>query len=301
VLCGNASQFQGDERDVIFLSMVNSPGEHALPLRRRDDQRKVFNVAASRARDQLWVVHSLEPGRDLKGGDLRLRLISHVEAAADDGEAAKTSKAKAKAKAPAQQRHFASELERELCHRLEDRGYLVLRHYPIGDGVIDLVVEGLGGRRVAVQCDGDRVLAGDIVEDQLAQQMSLRRLGWEFLRVRASDVVRDGEQAFARLFQRLGERGVRPGAAAAQDAGSSGISEPLHEKVIHRAEQIRRRWHVPSPAELLRLPNHADGDAQSGEGSGPESAGEVPERAEDGPAPQSTEPALDSDDGSDLD
>ncbi len=30
-------------------------------------------------RDQLWVVHSLNPRRDLKAGDLRLRLISHAE------------------------------------------------------------------------------------------------------------------------------------------------------------------------------------------------------------------------------
>jgi superfamily I DNA and/or RNA helicase len=72
LLCGNASQFQGDERDVMFLSLVDSPSDLALPLRQRDEARKVFNVAASRARDQLWVVHSLDPGRDLKPGDLRL-------------------------------------------------------------------------------------------------------------------------------------------------------------------------------------------------------------------------------------
>ena len=66
----------------MLLSMVDSPSELALPVRQRDEARKVFNVAASRARDQLWVVHSLDPGRDLKPGDLRLRLIQHVETAA---------------------------------------------------------------------------------------------------------------------------------------------------------------------------------------------------------------------------
>ena len=60
--------------------MVNSPKETgALALRQRDDSRKTINVAASRARDQLWVVHSLDPGRDLKPGDLRHRLIAHAE------------------------------------------------------------------------------------------------------------------------------------------------------------------------------------------------------------------------------
>ena len=81
VLCGNASQFQGDERDVIFISMVNSPTESGRPLhlRVRDDAKKVFNVAASRARDQLWIVHSLDPQKDLKPNDLRLRMITHAE------------------------------------------------------------------------------------------------------------------------------------------------------------------------------------------------------------------------------
>ena len=62
LLCGNASQFQGDERDIMFLSMVDSPSDLTLPMRQREDARKVFNVAASRARDQLWVVHSLDLG-----------------------------------------------------------------------------------------------------------------------------------------------------------------------------------------------------------------------------------------------
>ena len=50
----------------------------AVPRRQREDAVKVFNVAASRARDQLWVVHSMRPERDLKHGDLRLKLINHA-------------------------------------------------------------------------------------------------------------------------------------------------------------------------------------------------------------------------------
>src|SRR5579862_4011450 len=79
LLCGNAGQFQGDERDVIFLSMVDSPQEGPLFLRTRDDAKKVFNVAVSRARDQLWVVHSVDPVKDLKTGDLRQKLIMHSQ------------------------------------------------------------------------------------------------------------------------------------------------------------------------------------------------------------------------------
>ncbi len=53
LLCGNAAQFQGDERDIVFLSMVDGPPEDG-PLRRldagpRDLYKKRYNVAVSRA------------------------------------------------------------------------------------------------------------------------------------------------------------------------------------------------------------------------------------------------------------
>jgi superfamily I DNA and/or RNA helicase len=82
LLCGNAAQFQGDERDVIFLWLVNGPPEDGqLPLLDsgpRDIFKKRYNVAVSRARNQLWVVHSVDPNTHLKPRDLRRRLIEHA-------------------------------------------------------------------------------------------------------------------------------------------------------------------------------------------------------------------------------
>lgn len=72
ILCGTSPQFQGDERDIIFLSMIESPNENGGPVRlvsesgRNDMYRKRYNVAASRAKDQMWVVYSLNPEIDLK-------------------------------------------------------------------------------------------------------------------------------------------------------------------------------------------------------------------------------------------
>ncbi|MCH7878714.1 MAG: DNA helicase, partial [candidate division Zixibacteria bacterium] len=63
LVCGNAYNFQGDERDVIFLSLVISTSSDQGPQRPRaltrsaDKQR--FNVAASRAKDQLWLFPSV--------------------------------------------------------------------------------------------------------------------------------------------------------------------------------------------------------------------------------------------------
>ena len=83
LLCGTPAEFQGDERDVIVLSMVDvNPDSGPLALRGNGPNnmyKKRYNVAASRARDQLWVVHSLDVNNDLKGDDLRLRLIKHAQ------------------------------------------------------------------------------------------------------------------------------------------------------------------------------------------------------------------------------
>ena len=57
----------------MFLSMVHTGGDGPLRMTDSDDAKKRFNVAASRARDQMWVVHSLNPKIDLKPGDLRGR------------------------------------------------------------------------------------------------------------------------------------------------------------------------------------------------------------------------------------
>jgi hypothetical protein len=247
ILCGNASQFQGDERDVILLSLVNSPAGRPLPVRQHDDARKVFNVAASRARDQLWVVHSLDPGRDLKAHDLRLRLINHAEHAPPRAAAGAPA-------APPSPARWNSDVERGLCEGLQSLGYRVLRRFPVGDGVIDVVVEGKENRRLAVQCDGDRALAPDDVEEQLVRQLALRRLGWRFVHLRAADFLRDRDRSLAELGKRLRARGVEPAGGRGRAKAAAPKAEPgpsLPEQVIQRAAMIRSRWQVPSPAELL--------------------------------------------------
>ena len=62
LVCGNAYSFQGDERDVMFLSMVASPSDGRSAKVGRDSAifQPRYNVAVSRARDQLWLFHSVD-------------------------------------------------------------------------------------------------------------------------------------------------------------------------------------------------------------------------------------------------
>lgn len=260
LLCGNAFQFQGDERDVMFLSMVDSPADLPLPMRQRDEARKVFNVAASRARDQLWLIHSLDPGRDLKAGDLRLRLIEHVSGAGVE-KPLELDLAGAV---------FDSELQAELCRILDAEGYRVVPRYLVGSHAIDVVVQGPGNARVGILCDGGRALPDQDIPGVLEHQMILERLGWKLIRMRASEYFRDPRKELERLRRRLGARGIKPvepdrrgNRRKAKDKPAEPAPPSLHERVIQRAESIRSRWTVrlpPRPPEIAPAPQSGQSD-----------------------------------------
>ena len=197
-LCGNAAQFQGDERDVIFLSMVDSADDGPLDMRDSDMFRQRFNVAASRARDQLWVVHSLDPLVDLKPGDLRRRLIDHAQ---DPGALLRLIEREAP--------KTESDFERAVLERLVGAGYQVTSQVRVGFYRIDLVVSGRL-KRLAVECDGDRYHTIDDVESDMSRQAILERLGWTFERVRGSEFLRDPDAALRPVFASLARMGILP-------------------------------------------------------------------------------------------
>ncbi|PYX92378.1 MAG: hypothetical protein DMG67_07080, partial [Acidobacteria bacterium] len=214
VLCGNAAQFQGDERDVIFISMVDT-GERG-PLRMRDQQlfKQRFNVAASRGRDQMWIVHSLDPERDLKDGDLRRQLIEH----ACDSSHLMRALEEAEKKAP-------SPFARQVMKQLEARGFQVTPQWRVGAYRIDLVVEG-DGRRLAIECDGDPRFPVEIskLSEDLERQTILERLGWVFTRVRATEFLRNVERAMEPIFEKLQVLEIPAERNAAEPASSAGMS-----------------------------------------------------------------------------
>nr|BDT34547.1 AAA domain-containing protein [Myxococcus sp. MH1] len=242
VLCGSAAQFQGDERDVMFLSMVDSPdGDGPLSRRETQDFKQRFNVAVSRARDQLWVVHSLNPSIDLQPGDLRRRLLEHC--AQPQGVERALLRAEPKTESP---------FEKEVLALLVRAGYRVTPQWRVGHYRIDLVVEG-GGRRLAVECDGDRYHPLEKLPDDMARQALLERLGWRFVRIRGSAFFRDPEAAMRPVFARLKELEIPPEGAPPEEAAP--VEDALRAELVRRAEAIAREWEA-SP-ERFRAPKEA--------------------------------------------
>jgi very-short-patch-repair endonuclease len=230
LLCGNAAQFQGDERDVVFLSMVDGPPDDGqLDLRdagSRDLYKKRYNVAVSRARNQLWVVHSLDPSAHLKPRDLRRRLIEHAR----DPQALLRAM-------EVQGKRTESPFERLVLQRLLATGYRVQTQWPVGAYRIDLVVEGRTGR-LAVECDGEKYHTPEQLQRDLDRQGVLERLGWKFVRIRGSVFFRDPDAALAPVFAKLDQLGIEPVGEGIAPPDPSGVVE----RIRRQAESLRAQW-----------------------------------------------------------
>src|SRR6266446_5250848 len=235
VLCGTPAHFQGDERDIIFLSMIDTPaGDGPLSLRSEDASeymyKKRFNVAASRARDQLWVIHSLDPTTDLKDGDIRKRLILHANNPRNTMQ-----------KLAEQEKKVESEFEKQVLKRLVQAGYHVVPQWPVGAYRIDLVVEG-GGKRLAVECDGDRWHPIGKLEEDMARQTILERLGWRFVRIRGSHFFRNPDQALEPVFARLRALEIPPEDSNTLAHAVLQDGKELHDQIVRRAAELRMAW-----------------------------------------------------------
>ena len=206
VLCANSAGFQGNERDVVFLSMVADRKRRAALTTRPYEQR--FNVAASRARDRLVLVRSV--GRDdLSADDLKFRLIAHFEHPMPTAAPGADLAARCE-----------SAFERDVLERLLALGYRVEPQVGSEGFRIDLVVEDLEGRRLAVECDGDSFHGPERWRDDMRRQRILERVGWRFWRCFASSFYRDPDGVLADLVAVLERDGIAPvfgapGAAAA--------------------------------------------------------------------------------------
>ncbi|HID07639.1 MAG TPA: DUF559 domain-containing protein, partial [Armatimonadetes bacterium] len=213
LVCGNPYSFQGDERDVIFLSMVAAPNEMIGPLTKAADERR-FNVAASRARDQIWLFHSVQL-EDLSEKDLRRRLLEFFENSRPQ-QVAGISKDELERKADRDNRSivkppapFESWFEVDVALELLRKGFVVTPQFEVAGKRIDLVVEG-GRARLAVECDGDHWHGVDRYEEDMQRQRQLERCGWEFFRVRESAFYADKDAALRELWSMLEERGILP-------------------------------------------------------------------------------------------
>jgi hypothetical protein len=120
--------------------------------------------------------------------------------------------------------------------------YRVLPQWQVGHYRIDLVVEG-GGKRLAIECDGDRWHPPDKLGEDLERQAILERLGWTFVRVRGTEFFRDPDRSLNPVLEMLERLGI-PGEGSRGEMSNSSpeVTGDLLERVQRRAEELRREW-----------------------------------------------------------
>ena len=125
---GTAYAFQGEERDVMLLSLAIDSTSHPSAFRflERPD---VFNVAITRARSEQWVYTSLPCGPEAGRRDSLIhRFLDHMEMD----------------QRPTTDQGPADKFLKEVKTVLELKGYRVWAAYPVAGLEVDLVVESQG-------------------------------------------------------------------------------------------------------------------------------------------------------------
>ncbi|WP_108645592.1 AAA domain-containing protein [Polynucleobacter rarus] len=195
--CGDAKTFQGSERDIVFLSMVIDRNSSYALSGNQYEQR--FNVAASRARDRMYLVRSIQFD-ELSAKDLRRTLLEHFDKplVADIKDTAELIDL------------CESGFEREVFKLLSDKGYKVTPQVKSGSFSIDMVVEGAGDARLAIELDGDDFHGPERWQADMTRQRILERAGWEFWRCFASTWSLNKDMVFNELINELTSRGIQP-------------------------------------------------------------------------------------------
>ena len=191
IICGDAYSFQGDERDIMFLSMVIAPNMRYNALNKKMYTQR-FNVAASRARCQMRLYHSVTLG-ELSSEDLRYELLAYCQNPRPMYELVS--------------HECETLLERDVMNAIEAYGYSVKSKVSIGKYQMDLVVEGKR-QRLAIECDGDMFYGVEKIEQDMERQRVLERAGWTFVHVRGSVFYRNQEVALKPVLNKLRELGI---------------------------------------------------------------------------------------------
>ena len=232
ILCGNASNFQGDERDVMFLTMVDSNSGEG-PLRMTTDGRegaikKRYNVAASRAKDQMWVINSLDANNDLKTGDIRKEFLEYINNPKDFILAEEIEK------------NSESIFEEEVVKYLVSEGYHIKQQWEVGAYRIDMVAL-FQDKKIAIECDGEKWHS---TEEQIKQDMErqsiLERCGWEFIRIRGSKYFKNPESTMKDVIDELNKKGIYPEKMESENYLIK--EEELLNKVKTKAFEILQSW-----------------------------------------------------------
>lgn len=207
IICGNSASFQGDERDIIILSLVTAHNHNRSALTRPEDERR-FNVAVSRAIEQIWLFHSILPEDLSNSNDLRYKLLDHF---INYQPSTPPTPVPIERTIGNQPEPFDSWFEVDVFNDIVNKGYSVKPQYEVAKGRyrIDLVAFFPDGTKIAIECDGDKWHGAEKYQDDMMRQKVLERCGWQFFRVRGGEYYSNREKALEPLWGMFKEHDLK--------------------------------------------------------------------------------------------
>lgn len=192
---GSSYDFQGDEKDVIIINLVvsrflNTGEKYSFTALTKKENDRAFNVAASRAKEQEIIVHSVKLD-ELNPSDNRFKLLNyclnyekHICQIANKPE---------------------TEFEKEIYNELINKGYKVSPKFNVGHYQIDLALSSENNAKIAITCDGDGINNDINFNNELKNEFNLERCGWRFIHIRAVDYYLDKEKILNSLINEIEE------------------------------------------------------------------------------------------------
>ena len=211
IICGDPYVFQGDERDIILLSMVKgcnqeNPNASIMPYTvSKKEYKQRINVAMSRARNKMVLFHSIPKEKLQNPDDLRKMIIDWFYNHKTEERKSGLQRIREEV-----ERGRASEFEYEVAEILIKKGYKVIPQWEVAGYRIDLVVQGENSK-LAIECDGDKYHnALEKWHEDIERQQILERSGWKFWRLSGSSFYRHKEKALDSLWVKLDELKIQP-------------------------------------------------------------------------------------------
>jgi very-short-patch-repair endonuclease len=148
----------------------------------------------------MWLFHSVQLA-GLVADDARALLLAYCQSVGQRPPEAPVDP----------QVRCENDFQRAVLRRLRERGLQPVPQYRIGRYRIDFVLSTPDGRRLAIECDGDRYPGDAAFAQDLRRQAVLERVGnCTFVRVRSSVFHREPEVALAPVWERAAGLGLLP-------------------------------------------------------------------------------------------
>ncbi|KPY28554.1 Uncharacterized protein ALO54_02428 [Pseudomonas syringae pv. philadelphi] len=253
----NLENVQGDERDVIILSICYAPGPNGKmlmnfgPINQRGGEKRL-NVIFSRARKRMAIISSIEADaitNTHNDGAAALRAFLQFARASAAGDAPRSQGILANLN-PGAKQSFAITLPKDslrtaLAAALRKRGHEVQEYVGRSQFRCDLAIAETDGEHfsLGILLDGDASATANVRERYIFRPTVLRSFGWKIIDVLSHDWLNDSEEVLNRI-EALLQRGedtpeLPPATDDNVDVEQQDSSPLIEDSVVAGSTQLR--------------------------------------------------------------